>query len=99
MPARTEQSEHIRTFQCTYSFVCYRAGLAICFQTKKTLTWDSLITWQQSFENKTKQKKIQKTKEKQQQKTIHWKNDKSSYELNIDDSKTKFANLFTLIIY
>lgn len=74
---RTHQNFAMYIFIC-----CYRAGLA------RTLTCDSLTTWQQTFENKTKKKK-----------EIHWKNDKSSYELNIDNSKTKFANLFTLITY
>ena len=36
---------------------------------------------------------------KTHQKKKKLENDKSSYELNIDNSKTKFANLFTLITY
>ena len=50
---RTHQNFAMYIFVC-----CYRAGLLILlfFLGQKTLTYDSFTTWQQTFENKTKQK-------------------------------------------
>lgn len=52
---RTKQ--HIRTLQCTYLFVVTELDYwSFFFFRTKTLTYDSFTTWQQTFENKTKQK-------------------------------------------
>lgn len=71
-----------------YIFICcYRAGLASILGQK--LLWP--VTHKLAA-NIWKQDKIKKKSTKK-------KNDKSSYKLNIDNSKTKFSNLFTIISY
>lgn len=72
---RTKQTH--QNFAMYIFICCYRAGLAIRFRTKNSDLWLSHNLAANIW--------------KQDKKKMHWKNDKSSYELNIDNSKNKIC--------
>lgn len=78
LPGQNEANQAHQNLVMYIVISCCRVGLA---------TRVSLRTWQQTFDNKTKQ-----TNKK---KKVHWKKDRNSSELNIDNRKSVCQLIYT----